>query len=197
MNKDWSGNKKSVFTTLGASSHSTTDRIEHDYYATSPKAIAPIFSIHKFDDSIWEPACGGGHLSEAMKEYGKSIYSTDLIDRGYGDDFFDFFASDLDWPGDIITNPPYKYAKEFAEHALGLLNDGKQLAMFLKLTFLEGKARKKFFDVHPPKYIYVFSYRVGVARNGDPEMFNASSAACYAWFIWEKGSTDEPIVRWI
>ncbi len=37
--KDWTGNKRSTFVTLGASSHSTTPRQEHDYYATDPVAI--------------------------------------------------------------------------------------------------------------------------------------------------------------
>ena len=36
--KDWTGNKKSTFTCLGASNHVEHDRAEHDYYATEPKA---------------------------------------------------------------------------------------------------------------------------------------------------------------
>ena len=32
---------------------------------------------------------------------------------------------------------------------------------------------------------------------GDPEMFKKSSAACYAWFIWEKGWTEKPMIEWI
>ena len=34
MTKDWVGNKKSTFVTLGASNHSMRPRQEHDYYAT-------------------------------------------------------------------------------------------------------------------------------------------------------------------
>jgi hypothetical protein len=51
----------------------------------------------------------------------------------------------------IITNPPYKYAKEFVEKALELIDDSRKVAMFLKLTFLEGKARKKLFASAPPE----------------------------------------------
>ena len=29
------------------------------------------------------------------------------------------------WDGDILTNPPYKYAKEFIEHAMTIIPDGK------------------------------------------------------------------------
>ena len=84
----------------------------------------------------------------------------------------------------IVTNPPYKYALEFVEHCIKL--NAEVVAMFLKLTFLEGQKRQKFFEKYPPKTVAVFSKRVQVAINGDPEMFAKSSAACYAWFIWEK-----------
>jgi hypothetical protein len=61
MSKDWTGNgRNSIYSTLGASSHSDYDRAENDYYATSPTAIDKLFAVHKFDQSIWEPACGGG-----------------------------------------------------------------------------------------------------------------------------------------
>lgn len=82
--KDWTGNKKTTFSTLGASSHSEHDREENDYYATDPKTIDALFEVEKFSDTIWEPSCGEGHLSKAMHQYAKSILSTDLIDRGFG-----------------------------------------------------------------------------------------------------------------
>lgn len=68
--------------------------------------------------------------------------------------------------------------------------------MFLKLTFLEGQKRKKFFERNPPKYIYVYSSRRKCAMNGKFEGID-SSAACYAWFIWERGFKGDSIVRWI
>lgn len=38
MNKDWKGNKNSIYKTLGASNHTKEDRQEEDYYATDPHA---------------------------------------------------------------------------------------------------------------------------------------------------------------
>lgn len=196
MSKDWVGNKKSTFVTLGASSHSTTERQEHDYYATSPEAIDALNKIMPLDGlHIWEPACGGGHLSERMCHFGATVTSTDLYDRGYGTANIDFFKQLQLAAPIIVTNPPYKYALEFVEYALELGAD--TVAMFLKLTFLEGQKRRKFFENYPPKTVAVFSKRTQVAFNGDPEMFAKSSAACYAWFIWEKGYTGEPTVRWL
>jgi hypothetical protein len=198
--KDWLGNKKSTFTTLGASSHSSHNRQAQDYYATDPCVIAPLFEREDFLQTIWEPACGEGHLSKAMEEFGKDVYSTDLINRGYGIGNVNFLLENNVWNGDIITNPPYSMAQQFIEHAIRLQKKSEvvelKVAMFLKLTFLEGQKRRKLFNIYPPKTVYVFSARQKCAINGD---FNntGSSAACYAWFVWEKGYKDDPIIKWL
>ncbi len=196
MTKDWVGGKKAVFSTLGASSHSEHDREQHDYYATEPKAAHLLMQVEKFAPKIWEPACGEGHLSKEFERAGYIVKSTDLINRGYGVGEVDFFYQDDIWDGDIITNPPYKYASDFVEKALSLIPEGRKVAMFLKLTFLEGKERKKFFKNYPPARVYVSSSRIQCALNGKFEACK-SSAACYAWFVWEKGFVGDPVIKWI
>lgn len=193
---DWTGNKKSIYTTLGASNHTEGERQQHDYYATEPRAVELLLQEETFFKKIWEPACGEGHISKVLKAHGYDVVSSDLIDRGYGDETLDFFAYSIPCDFDIITNPPYKYAKEFVEHALDLVTEGHKVAMFLKLTFLEGQARKQMFEVYPPEKIYVFSGRVKCAKNGDFDTIG-SSAVAYAWFVWEKGFKGSPIIKWI
>ena len=83
-NKDWTGNKTSIFKTLGASNHTEKDREENDFYATDPKAIDLLCQVEKFDKNILEPACGQGHMSKRLIEHGYQVLSYDLIDRGYG-----------------------------------------------------------------------------------------------------------------
>ena len=68
--------------------------------------------------------------------------------------------------------------------------------MFLKLTFLEGQARKQFFLENPPKTVYVSSSRLNCAKQGDFVTYT-SSAIAYAWFIWEKGYQGDTIIKWI
>ena len=193
---DWVGNANSIYRTLGASNHTDKERESNDYYATEPKAAELLCEVETFSPYIWECACGEGHLSEVLKAKGYRVFSTDLVNRGYGDRIVDF----LDWKapvtGDIITNPPYKYAREFVEHALELIGEGHKVAMFLKLTFLEGKARRALFDTYPPKRIYVASGRLLCAKNGDFEKMKAGggSAVAYAWFVWEKGYAGDTVV---
>ena len=204
MTKDWKGNKPSVFVCNGCSNHSLLNRIEYDYYATEPKAGKLLLQLEPDLNNIWECACGAGHLAKVFDEAGKLARATDLVDRGYTPsekvaygygDFENFLNINTKWYGDIVTNPPYKLAKEFVEKALELVVEGKKVCMFLKLTFLEGKARKELFRKHPPKVIYVASSRLNCVRNGDFDKY-PSSAVAYAWFIFEKGYKGKTIVEW-
>lgn len=150
MAKDWVGGSAAVFKTLGASNHADGDRQREDYYATEPKATEWLCKLEQFEGRILEPSCGEGHMSDVLKKAGYEVVSRDLVDRGYGE-VADFLAIDnLAWDGNIVTNPPYRYALEFVEKALSIIPKGKKVAMFLKLTFLEGKARRSLFRSTPP-----------------------------------------------
>lgn len=196
-NKDWTGNQTSIYKTLGASNHTENEREENDFYATEPKSIDLLCEVEKFNSTILEPACGEGHLSDRLIKNGYSVLSYDLIDRGYGIQM-DFFSLEL-WAGDIITNPPYKFAQQFIEHSLSIIPNGNKVAMFLKLQFMEGKARKKLFKANPPKTIYVSSSRLLCAKNADFEgmIKGGGSAVAYAWYVWEKGFSGKTVVEWI
>ena len=151
-----------------------------------------------FSNTVWECACGEGHLAKVLEEHGFEVISTDLIYRGYGEPKpMDFLEECFEkFEGDIITNPPYKYALEFVQRALDSVQPGRKVAMFLKLQFLEGKARKEFFLENPPKVVYVSSSRLKCAMNGNFKQIS-SSAVAYAWFVWEKGFKGDPIIKWI
>lgn len=201
MSKDWNGNANSIYRTLGASNHTDKEREEHDFYATDPIAVDKLYATGELTcKNIWECACGEGDLSKRLEDFKYTVRSTDLIDRGYGESGVDFLAQTEAFNGDILTNPPYKYAMDFALKGLDLVEDGHKVFMFLKLTFLEGKKRfDELFSKYPPKKIYVFSQRVLCAKNGDFEGMKAGggSAVAYAWYVWEKGYTGDTVVKWI
>lgn len=195
MSKDWTGGFASIFKTIGASNHADAERQAEDYYATEPKATEWLCRLEHFDGPILEPSCGEGHMSKVLEAHGYDVTSRDIVDRGYGD-VADFLAdTNTSWNGDIVTNPPYKYALDFVLKALRIIPEGKKVAMFLKLTFLEGKTRRLLFNSTPPIRVWVSSSRLKCAPNGD---FNKvqGSAACYAWFVWQKGYTGDTTVKW-
>lgn len=198
QSKDWVGNMNSIYRTLGASNHTEKEREQHDYYATEPKAMELLLAEEQFAPVIWECACGEGHLSKVLEANGYEVISTDLVYRGFGDsEPLDFLKETLDgFEGDIITNPPYKYALDFVKKALESVQQGRKVAMFLKLQFLEGKTRKQFFLENPPKVIYVSSSRLICAMNGEFDKIS-SSAVAYTWFVWEKGFHGDPVIKWI
>ena len=182
-------------------------RVENDYYATNPKAVEMLLTNYTFDAAtILEPCVGGGHIANAINNFfanQRVITGLDLVDRGYPNTIVQDF---LTWETDrkfegIITNPPFSLAQEFIEKGMELLTDDGQMAMFLKIQFLEGAKRKEFFEKYPPKYIYVFRNRMATWNNGneiDPNTGKRwATTMCHAWFIWEKGSKTEPVVRWL
>lgn len=89
-------------------------REENDYYATSPHAVEialPTFEkigLGGVNKAVWECACGEGHISKTLEKHGYKVYSTDLINRGYGEqqDFLEANKYNSFVGCDIITNPP-------------------------------------------------------------------------------------------
>ena len=183
-----------IFIVDGCSNHTDKERQTQDYYATDPKCVNELLEVEHFNRNILEPCCGEGHISKELEKHGYVVTSTDLIDRGYGD--IKDLLSYEHWHGDIITNPPYKNAVKYVKHCLDIVNDGAKVAMFLKITFLEGKERLKFFKKYPPKYVYVYSSRRLCSMNGEFDKYK-STAICYCWFVWVKGFKGEPTIRWI
>jgi hypothetical protein len=203
IKQDWKGNSKSVFTPLASSHHSEGERQINDYYATDPAAVRMLLDLEQFNHSIWEPACGEGHLSKELIIRGHHVISMDLIDRGYGSVGFDFLKMGSpefknSFSGDVITNPPYTFGVEFIKTALHMVKEGSKVAMFLKVQFMEGKSRKKLFTEFPPKTIYVSSSRINCAKNGDFDGLRTSggSSVAYAWYVWEKGFKGTTSLKW-
>ena len=200
-------NKKVLAGAKLAGGNPENGRVEDDYYATNPEAVKMLLTKYTFDaHTILEPCVGGGHIANAINDFyttKREITGMDLVDRGYpGTIVADFltYKTDKKYEG-IITNPPYSLAKEFVEKGMELLEDDGQMAMFLKIQFLEGAKRKELFDKYPPKYIYVFRNRMATLNSGlekDPKTGKRwATTMCHAWFVWEKGSTSEPVVRWL
>lgn len=219
--RDWTGNKAAVFVCNGASGHAKEDREENDYYATEPSAAEWLLKIEPQITNIWETAVGEGHLAKVFHKADKLKAVSDLIDRGYHPNGImkcfgkDFLQMNKVWEGDVVTNPPYASSADWAQHSLDIIQEGHYSALFMKLTFLEGKARKKFFEENPPIRVWVSSSRIPCAKNGeflkpkkDKEgnpvldgngnqiMIRESSAACYAWFVWQKGYKGPTELKW-
>jgi len=180
-----------------------------DFFPTPPWATRALIE-HVFEPygglrsscevlSVWEPACGAGHMAEVLKQYFRNTVASDIHDYGYGKtlNFLGeleslYLAPDGDW---IITNPPFgDKSEQFVLRALGLAKVG--VAMFFRLQWLESVGRyERVFAKHPPRVIAQFAERVPLHKGRwEPD---GTTATAYLWIVWLKDWTGPTEFMWI
>ena len=137
-----------------------------DDFPTPPWATRALVE-HVLDDkdelramSCLEPACGAGHMAKVLKEYFGEVHAFDAYHYGYGPirDFL-VYPYETNWVDWVITNPPFRHAKEFVLRALPIARRG--VAILARTVFLESVGRyKAIFHDHPPSKFAPFVERV-------------------------------------
>lgn len=174
------------------------NRETHDFYPTHPGATRALLTVEAFDGPIWEPACGDGAMSRVLEACGQPVVSSDLIDRGYGEVGRDFLMEWNPRSDHVVTNPPFRWAMEFVDRALLLTRQpGGKVAMFLRLAFLEGLERQRWFAGTPLARVWVMSRRVPMARGKAAGAGDGHGVIAFAWFVWEHGHAGPPALGWL
>jgi hypothetical protein len=173
------------------------ERIADDHYPTPPEYVDLL--AHHIDVtqiSVWEPACGEGHISKRLSKLGAYVISTDLVDRGFGTGGIDFLKCprvpkallNRGQPA-IITNPPYgTLADDFLAAALELAApvDGL-VALFMRNEWDCGDKRTAKFFEHP-------AYAMKIISTKRPRWIAGSTGSPrhnYAWYVWDFRSVGE------
>lgn len=135
--------------------------------------------------TCWEPAANRGFMVSALSEYFGDVFATDVHDYGAGFPLHDFLMADetpLYSPQWVVTNPPFRLAREFVERGLQVASGG--VAVIVRSVWAEGASRyENLFRDHPPAWILQHVERVPMVRGRyDP---NASTATSYSWFVWD------------
>lgn len=174
------------------------NRHPHDFYITPEIATRALLEVEKFRGAVWEPACGDGSMSRVLEGTNKTL-SSDLHDHGYGQTGIDFLtAPKRDSVANVVTNPPFKLAEEFARTALHVST--KKVALLCRLTWLEGSKRGTFFESSPLARVWIFSYRVAIHRatyKGPRSVTGKGGTVAYAWYVWEHGHEGPPDLGWL
>lgn len=184
-----------------------SERETLDFYATDSYAItkaADVFKEIGLCRDVWECACGKGHLAKPLADLGYNVFGTDIVDRGYGS-VEDFLTSDRKWHGDILTNPPFKYAADFVKKSMEVIEDGHLAAFFLKVQFLETTKRVELFNTCGLKYVIVNSERICCAKDGEFDKYfkrgkhgeYRGGTQLYCWFVFQKNYNGSPMIKWI
>lgn len=204
-----------IFSTLGASNHSTNERQKEDYYATDPKFINHLLEKEPWLKNpklkILEPSAGECILVDRFYELtGNKMDAYDLIKRREDVIEQDYFTKNFSNKYDVIlTNPPYlkdtlKTNTGLADYILKALKEvktGGTVIMFLKTLHLESKVRyEKIFKNYPPSKLYFYADRISCYKNNDTSL--PQGAISYTIFMWcnkkEDGSFDKDTkIDWI
>lgn len=182
---------------LSTSTHCNEERADLDLYVTPPMMVDELLNgakpYYKIAKSVWEPAVGIKHISNRIKQLHPevSVYETDLINRGDESitelDFLEY--NGCKFKGDIITNPPYKYANEFYQKACESVTDGNWVWMFVKIQFLETSKRYEIFKKYRPNVVLCCSRRVECGKDGKlKDDWGQGGIAMYCWVGHQVGT---------
>lgn len=175
-------------------------RAAYEFYPTPPEATRALLSAESFDGSIWEPACGEGHIAKVLMENGHHVVSTDLVDYGFGETGRDFLAQRRPLAKHIVTNPPYGrgLADAFVRHALRLTKvTGGKVVMLMNLNGLCHPIRHDFYVGNPPAVIYALD-ECTCWPYGDPGRATTSIAKQrYCWIVWRQSHGGPTQFGWL
>jgi len=176
-----------------------------NYFPTPPWAARACGELVQRIDpgarSIWEPACGHGHMAHGLADYFPRVVASDIHRHGYDRGMVcDFLDPDVDAPGEPVewigTNPPFDHAAAFVRLALQRATRG--VFMLVRLGFLESIERFELLRETRPVLVCPFAERVPMQLGlWDPK---GSTAAAYCVIVWLQPGLredwgDEPVMR--
>jgi hypothetical protein len=185
----------------------TAEERGRNFYETPIEATHALLVLERFEDEVWEPACGKGAISRVLIASGYDVHQSDIEDRGTAgldgviQNVVDFMQTkrttaddgviQMDFEGrpDIVTNPPYGAdLNAFVAHALRE-HRPRKMAMLLNLNFVCGfddPDRNFVMDEMRPVRIHVFTRRLPMMHRDGWTGPEASSRMNTAWFVWEQ-----------
>lgn len=173
--------------TLGIAATDDTGRPDDDFYRTPAEATEALCDRELLGRSVWEPACGDGAIVTVLRARGHRVMATDLYSHGFGIGGVNFLTvkgSPTSPAPTIVTNPPFKLAARFVEHALHL--GAPKVCMFLRLAFLEGQRRHDSGLWQRCHRVHVFTNRMTLWRGDHARRDEAKGGMiAFAWFVWE------------
>ena len=158
---------------------SAADRSATDFYPTPPEATFALARWMQLEGkTVWEPACGAGHMSRALAAHGATVISTELHGQGFGIEGVDYLDASLpDGVQCIVTNPPFRLAEQFIRRSI---EHGLPFAMLLKSQYWHSAKRRALFETHRPSAVLPLTWRPDFhfgSKGGSPTM------ECI-WTVW-------------
>jgi hypothetical protein len=176
-----SSNVKTISAILGCAS-ATNVREPEDFYRTPRECTEALIAAEgdRMPGVVWDPCCGKGDISVALEKSGRSVVSTDLVDRGFGCGGVDFLQIKTPLARAAVTNPPFDRAEEILRHAAAI---GIDYLVFLhKAQWLNYQERAVMLDqVWCPARCWLLTWRPDFKSQGAPTM------DC-SWYVFERAT---------
>lgn len=175
---------------LGVASRLSKYADHHDDFPTPPWAtrafleyVAPELILNSRHLTVLDPACGRGHIIQVLKQLKFRTLAYDNWRYNKEHKLADYL-NEVTYPSYdlMITNPPYKYANEFARRAI---NEAKRgVALLVRTMWLEGAARyRHLFGPTPPTRVAVFSKRMQSTHGRLVQ--HGQAMMSHSWFWWD------------
>lgn len=176
------------------------EREADEHYVEPNWCSERLFAEEKFDGPIWDPCCGFGRIPSAAIKAGFIAYGTDIRDRGYAylngiQDFLSAASPSLGTDIDIVCNPPFNIAPQFAARALSLCGYGKVAMVFptarlnaahwLRETPLARVWLMTPRPSMPPGHTITAGQKPGGGKMD------------FCWLVWTKGRVGPAEIRWL
>ena len=143
---------------------------------------------------VWEPAAGDGNIAHVLRDNGIPVIASDIERYGFDLHFVGDFLQRERAPSGcscLVTNPPYKLAAQFAEHALALVPD---VYLLLRLAFLESVGRTELLEHSGLRRVLVFRKRLPRMHRANYDGPKASSSMAFAWMCWRRNYSGPTIL---
>lgn len=145
--------------------------------------------------TVWEPTCASGKMVRALSRAGYTTHASDIrkgktISR-VGTGGVDFLKSESFVTCDaIITNPPYKLARQFIEASL---DRARVVAMLLPSDYDFASTRQHLFSNCP---WFAMKLQLTTRISWFENSKGTGPSENHAWFVWVKGRHATPVVRY-
>lgn len=188
------------------------ERREHDFYPTDLGTITSVLDRfrhtpgtgrhYQYPRRVLDPGAGSGNWGKVARDMFPIAHITGCELRevprpsDYNDwligDFLKLYEGLFPAFNLIMGNPPFKAAEAFVRTGLPLLHEEGHLIFLLRLSFLEGQARRDgIFTDLPPKAVWVHSKRPSFQADGK------TNATAFATFVWQKGWFGKTELSWL
>lgn len=166
-------------------------RIKNDNYSTPTwvtEAVIPHLAPRL---TIWEPAAGSGQMVRVLRKY-YNVIPTDITRRS-SVDFLTTTTTPFPATNCVLTNPPYSHAREFIEHALGLMAPVNGIVcMLLRTDYDHAQSRAHLFADH-----HAFAKKLVLTKRIQWfEHSTASPSFNHAFYIWDHKHNGPPVIAY-